>query len=292
MGQDAAQWASTRVAAVRDDPHGRLALLASLYENPSPARAVHLPYRRAAMAFMRWQMQRGLLNPTEGLSGPGSELPPGSPWWRTVNERLLCDTAEARAILRGTGGSPSSTSTALSLEFARKPSARSWYRAHNASIVAAYLEHEPLAAAENLVERFFINLVLVRVLYAHALVAAPRLALGWWAPIAPLLGDPRLGMTGTFLSLSRVLPDYYPLRGQLAAYVEDEHGFGRLLDVGLIRPRLAALFEWSAAELGAEGLATLATDGVPSYAWTEGPEVWNPEPSLPARAVRLVIPRW
>jgi hypothetical protein len=31
---------------------------------------------------------------------------------------------------------------------------------------------------EGRIERFFINLVLVRVLYTHALVAAPRLALG------------------------------------------------------------------------------------------------------------------
>jgi hypothetical protein len=57
------------------------------------------------------------------------------------------------------------------------------------------------------------NVVLCRVLYAHALVAAPRMSLGWLRPLAPVLGDPRLGMTGIFLSLSRVLPDEYPLRG-------------------------------------------------------------------------------
>ena len=50
------------------------------------------------------------------------------------------------------------------------------------------------------------NVVLCRVLYTHALVAAPRLSLGWLRPLAPFLGDPRLGMTGIFLQLSRVLP--------------------------------------------------------------------------------------
>lgn len=60
-------------------------------------------------------------------------------------------------------------------------------------------------------ERFFLNVVLVRVLFAHALVAAPRLALGWLAPLGRQAGDPRIGMTGIFLSLSRVLPDRYPL---------------------------------------------------------------------------------
>src|SRR5215207_7111067 len=54
------------------------------------------------------------------------------------------------------------------------------------------------------------NVALARVLYAHALNAAPRLALGRMAPVGRLVGDPRLGMAGAFLSLGRVLPDRYP----------------------------------------------------------------------------------
>jgi hypothetical protein len=100
---------------------------------------------------------------------------PGSPWWRAVNERLLRDTAEARGHLLGRGGPVVRASVAHSLEFARRPSVRAWYRAHNATIVHAYLDHRDLAEAESRVERFFINLVLIRVLYAHALVASPRL---------------------------------------------------------------------------------------------------------------------
>ncbi|WP_068275371.1 hypothetical protein [Aldersonia kunmingensis] len=46
-------------------------------------------------------------------------------------------------------------------------------------MVAAYLEHRDLAGAENEAERFFMNVVLCRVLYSHALVAAPRISLGW-----------------------------------------------------------------------------------------------------------------
>ena len=86
-------------------------------------------------------------------------------------------------------------------------------------------------------ERFFINVVLVRVLFAHALVAAPRLALGWLAPLARPVGDPRIGMTGIFMSLSRVLPDQYPLGDDVETYVAVEHGFGHMLDIGIIAPR-------------------------------------------------------
>ena len=261
--------------------------MASLYEAATGLSAVHLPYRRAALAFMRWQLRRGLLNPLGG-SGPTTA---GSPWWRAVNERLLRDTAEARATLLGHDGEPSSPSAAWSVSFARRPSARSWYRAHNASVIAAYLDHESLAVAENRVERFFINLVLVRVLYAHALVAAPRLALGWCAPIAPMLGDPRLGMTGIFLSLSRVLPDDYPLRGELPTYADAEHGFGRFLDIGVIRPRLASLYRWSASELGEPRIAGLVDGEVPAYAWDAAyDEPWNQKPSVAARAARRLVP--
>jgi len=86
------------------------------------------------------------------------------------------------------------------MSFADCPTARAWYRAHNGSVVAAYLEHRDLAEAENEAERFFMNVVLCRVLYTHALVAAPRISLGWLRPLAPFLGDPRLGMTGSSCS--------------------------------------------------------------------------------------------
>ena len=149
---------------------------------------------------MGWQLRRGLLNPLDHDR-------PGSPWWRALNERLLRDTCEARSRVLGHPGPASSPSVEPSVRFARQPSPRTWYLAHNVTIVRAYLDHRDLAERENRVERFFINLVLVRVLYAHALVAAPRLALAWLAPIARWLGDPRLDMTGMFLSVSRVLPD-------------------------------------------------------------------------------------
>ena len=144
-------------------------------------------------------------------------------------------------------------------------------------------------------ERFFINLVLARVLYAHALVTAPRLALGWLAPLGRLLGDPRIGVTGIFLSLSRVLPDRYPLDGDLSSYVTAEHGLGHLLDVGVIVPRLGRLYEWSAGELGLPGLAGLLAPGpTPADAWDpQDAEVWHPEPSRLARAARRAIgTRW
>jgi hypothetical protein len=233
---------------------------------------------------MGWQVRRGLLNPLDHER-------PGSPWWRAVNERLLCDTYEARLRVLGYSGSGSSPSVEPSVAFALQPSSRSWYLAHNVTIVSAYLEHRDLAERENRVERFFINLVLMRLLYAHALVAAPRLALTWMAPIAPWLGDPRRAMTGIFLSVSRVLPDIYPLKGELDFYIADEHTVGRVLDLGVIAPRLTELYCWSANQLRIPDVTDLVSAATPTYAWDpDDRRPWTPPPTRLVRVVRRALP--
>jgi hypothetical protein len=261
--------AQEQVAAVRDEPAGRLALIARVFRGPTGHAPRHLPFRRAALSFMRWQARRGLLEPLDAS-------PPGSVWWREVNERLLRDGCETIALLGGLPGEPSSRSVRLWLEFAASPTGRRWYRAHNASIVAGYLEHRELAGAESEAERFFMNVALVRVLYAHALAGAPRLALGRFAPLGRVLGDPRLGMAGAFLSLRRVLPDRYPLALDVDRYVADEQQLGRMLDYAVIVPRVQRLYEWSAGELAEPRLLDLVRDGNPVYAWPlEQRHVWR-----------------
>jgi len=217
---DAAARVEHLVSLARDVPSARLELLRDLCAGgrTSPARSER--YRRAALAFMAWQVRRGLLNSLDHAC-------PGSPWWRAVNERLLADMCEASLRTQGWWAPSSATfGVDLWMEFATNPSTRTWYRAHNVTIVRAYLDHRRLAEQENRSERFFINLVLMRLLFAHALVAAPRLALSWLAPAAHWIGDPRRAMTQLFLSIARVLPAVYPLHGALEQYVATEHAIG------------------------------------------------------------------
>ncbi len=270
------------MAAVRDDPGRRLALASATYRGPTGEAPRHLPFRRAAMSFMGWEARRGVLNPLDAD-------PPGSRWWRALNERLLRDGCEAVARAGGHGGPRSSPTIGLWDGFVERPTARTWYRAHNASIVAAYLDHRELAEAESRTERFFLNVVLLRVLYAHALVAAPRLALGRLAFAGRPLGDPRLGMAGAFLSLGRVLPDRYPVDDDLEVYLRGENGFGRLLDYAVIQPRLRPLYDWSARELGRPELSGLVVGGTPAYAWSPAERrEWEPPPlGATARAMRI-----
>jgi hypothetical protein len=275
--------AAAQVAAVRDDPAARLALMARVFRGPTGHAPRHLPFRRAALSFMRWQARRGVLNALDAS-------PPGSVWWRAVNERLLRDGCETVALLGGLAGEPSSQAVRLWLEFSARRTRCNWYRAHNASIVAGYLEHRNLAEAEGAPERFFMNVALLRVLYAHALAAAPRLALGPFAPLGRLLGDPRVGMAGVFLSLRRVLPNRYPLTLDVERYIADEQRLGRMLDYAVIVPRLQCLYEWSAEELGEPCLLELVRDGNPIYAWPfEQRHVWrSPKMTFAGRVLERV----
>jgi hypothetical protein len=57
------------------------------------------------------------------------------------------------------------------------------------------------------------------------------------------------------------MPDRYPLTRDLQWYIDNEHGFGRILDLGMIQPRFGALYSWSAAELSTPELSTLVHTG-------------------------------
>ena len=151
------------VAAVRDDPGRRLGLASRFYDD-RPGCASIRSYRRAEMAFMRWQVRRGL------LAAPDAPRP-GSQWWRAVNEGLLRDAWEADRLLAGRPGPASRPSVSRWSGFLQRPSAVTWYRAHNASIAAAYLDHEALARSELPAERFVMNVALARVLFTHAMLA-------------------------------------------------------------------------------------------------------------------------
>ncbi|MFF1932148.1 hypothetical protein [Streptomyces sp. NPDC058228] len=129
------------------------------------------------------------------------------------------------------------------------------------------MQHQDLAAAEVQVERFMLNVALLRVLFTHAMLARPRLALGRLAALGPLLADPRHRAVQMFLDLGRSFPPEYPVIETVEETILDEHAFARMLDYGLIAPRLTALYEFSAASLDQPQLTSLLDDGVPAYAW-------------------------
>ena len=88
--------------------------MARVFRGPTGRAPRHLPFRRAALSFMRWQARRGVLDRLDAS-------PPGSVWWRAVNERLLRDGCETVALLGGLDGEPSSPAVRLWLAGSLSP---------------------------------------------------------------------------------------------------------------------------------------------------------------------------
>jgi hypothetical protein len=278
--------AAARVDAVADSTEKRYRLAAAFYDSPCASRDCR-PYAVAELSFLRWEIGRGVLNEQAAERR-------GSPWWRAINHKLLCDKVEAELLADASNGAASSRNVALWLEFMRAPSAASWYRAHNASIVAGYLEQRELAARELVAERFMMNVALIRVLFAHALAAAPRLALGLLAPMGRPLGDPRRRWVRLFLDLRNQFPESYPLEGWSVDDLTDgEATLPRALDTGIIASRVTELYEFAAGCLGEPRMTTLINDGMPCYSWPpEERDAWRAATARPlARAVALATGR-
>ena len=102
-------------------------------------------------------------------------------------------------------------------------------------------------------------------------------------------------MTAIFLSLSRVLPATYPVGDDVRRFVDDEHSFGHLLDVGVIQPRIERLYALVGRRTGdPRPCATWSPATSRSYAWDRPTTIRTAtcggrDPSRTARLARAVV---
>jgi hypothetical protein len=253
--------ATKRVAAVRDDPEERYRLAKAFYDATSGPEIEG--YGRAELAFMRWEIERGVLN------APQERVRPGSPWWRAVNESIVRDALEASLIARAGGGDASSDAVSLWLGFLNAPSPVTWYRAHNASVLAGYTEAAHLAARERPSEQFLMNLVLARVLYAQALAEGEPFAVGGDPMIARFLSDPRSPAVPVVMEIPDFYPRSYPLDPLEEGLLERRARSSEDEALALIDlepcANLDVLFEFAAKSLALPDIARFVDRKLPCY---------------------------
>jgi hypothetical protein len=82
-----------------------------------------------------------------------------------------------------------------------------------------------------------------------------------------------------------------PRPGRPHRYLSAERGFARLVDFGVIVPRLRQLYEWSVHELAAPGQLDCVRDGALACAWpVEGRSLWQPPKSFILQMTRRAFP--
>lgn len=250
----AAAEARARVEAVADDPEGRYQLRLAFYEQFGRR------WGDAELAFVRWEVDRGVLAPKTG-----------SAWWRHVQAALALASEEAGLRFRGLHPMGGDQAVDAWVRWMRTPTAETWYRAHNTTVVRAYLDAEDLARREVWAEQRFLEIVLYRVLYAASLVDGDTpgcLPVPRW--LAKRVADPRTASVDVLVHLPDFYPRHYPLTPKDVRHVL-HRGFGlqvtaeRLLDEGLVLPHLHELFDTAASDLGIPELRSLCVGDTPRY---------------------------
>lgn len=254
-----------RVESVRDDPSGRLGLRERFYEKYSFSHLGHDGFGNSEIAFLKWEIERGVLNPLHDADRPGS------PWWRSVNLRFLYDGELASLIHEAqlpltTPGIPHSCLQWL--RYLQAPTGTSWYRAHNTSITQGYLDCTCVAQdEEGHPEQTFMNVVLYRVFYAQAMEEGAHFAFGF---LGRLLAEPELPAVNAIVDLPAFYPRHYPLSpGDIRNVLHHGHSLEELgadvLDRLLILPELGKLYELAAGWNGIPETAALERHGKPIY---------------------------
>jgi hypothetical protein len=262
--------ARAQVAAVANDPQGRYELRAAFYAKYGDG-TPDLPrgYGESELAFMDWEIRRGVLD----------ALPVGSPWWRKVNGEFLYLGQLAMLVYEAGCEDPVPSEVQFWLDYIKCPSADSWYRAHNASIVRGYLDSIDEAKAESSCEQLFMNEVLYRLLYAEAL------AIGWaMGELGEIVADPRLFAVSLITQMTALYPIHYPITPEDERNVEHlgtnpEDWIADVLDLDIILPHITELYALVAGIVDQPALERAIRDGVPIY----------PELTPPAQARLLAI---
>jgi len=213
------------------------------------------------LEFLGWEIKRTVLNPHRHNEG-------GSPWWRNVNLRFIITAQIAAEIVEGKKEDDHEITNEVNLwiEFIQKGTPRSWYRAHNGSIVRAYLDFVDHAKQETIYEQTFLNEVLYRVLFAQAMLEDDTEFKG----AGEIAANPLLPSVDLMVHIPAFYPVHYPLsKEDIQNVMHKGHSLEgdveRDFDDYLIYPHIPYLYKLAAGWLNIPELEFLHSNGKPIY---------------------------
>lgn len=211
------------------------------------------------IAFMGWE-ERGVLRP------PGAN-PCGSEWWSEVNLWFIyLSKLGEKAYDVQFPKSQLPVPSQFWVTFIEEPNSVNWYRAHNSSIINAYIKYPHLAKKETVPEMIFINMVLYRLLFAQSIVEGQFV----FPKLSKILGDPRGGAVQFITNLDAYYPSHYPMtKEEIADVLGKTHSLDelgvKLLDDVLIEPELTHLYKEASTWNNQVGLKALIVNHKPAY---------------------------
>lgn len=246
--------------SVENNPNQRLELRKNFYRKYGFGKITEFGYGNSEIAFLEWEIKRGVLNSLDDSQHKGSA------WWRGVNGHFIYLATLAQLIYES-GQSFDNIPIPVQywLEYLKNPSSQSWYKAHNCSIVEGYLICELEAAKESYYELVFVNMVLYRVLFAEALVEGKE-----FGKLGKIIANPRLPSVEVAVEIPDFYPQNYPLSEQdIIDVMHRGHSLVdlgiKILDLFIILPQLDELYLYSAEILQQPCLKKWTVNDKPCY---------------------------
>ncbi|MFK7771202.1 MAG: hypothetical protein AB8F94_03645 [Saprospiraceae bacterium] len=217
-------------------------------------------YGNSELAFLKWELDRVL------RTANGEEAK--SEWWSEINLRFIyLSELGAKAKERGIAKNEIPIPSQFWYEFIENPNETSWYKAHNSSIINAYLRHADLAKKESSFEQIFINIVLYRLLFAQAMVEGKDFAFG---RLGKIFANPN----GYAVNLITQMEDFYPanypmVQEEINDLLGKSHCLSalgmKLLDDVIIEPEFFQLYQDASKWNREPQLVSLLVENKPAY---------------------------
>lgn len=194
---------------IADNPDERDAVRHQFYKNHGFESHDGIEYSKFEGDFFAHQAERDVLNPINAVS-------PGSAWWRKVDIKLIYYAKLAEAIYEA-GLSVDETPVPVKkwLKYLKKPSAKSWFRAFNASLMTCAYLCRADALQENDFEQLYINVVLYRLMFAQAMEEGSDI----FGDMTQVLDDPWAFTVDVITHMSGLHPQGYPAGEQDTAMI-------------------------------------------------------------------------
>lgn len=206
---------------VSNNPQGRYDLRYEFYQKyGDPLVTGSEGLGNSELAFIKWEQKRGVLNPM-------NDAHPGSPWWREVNSHFLYLATLAQLIQEsGEIFQDLPIPVTFWLDYINDPNERSWYCAHNSSIISGYCVADALAFKETIYEQYFMNIVLYRLLYAQSMVEGVSFGI-----LGEIFSNPRGFAVSIITDIEAFYPSHYPMSKEDIKYVTHRaHNFMGLIE--------------------------------------------------------------
>lgn len=187
------------VNSLKNDPNKRLESRKEYYLRYGFGKESQYGFGNSEIDFLEWEIERGVLDEKYA-----------DRWWYNVNLEFIYYSVLGAYIFEEKKQHIQIPQPVQRwVDYLEKPSAQTWYKAHNSSIIYGYLKYYELAFKEDLIEQYFINEVLDRLLFAEVMVEGKSKLFGFWGRI---LASPKSPAVDILVKIKDLYPRNYPLK--------------------------------------------------------------------------------